>query len=298
MRYVNQFFIAAASALAITSVAAPAFAQVPIEFASYQPDSAADGQPGGIVWLRADDGGAPAGLDPSLAVANTPAGGYLFTTAAALAAGPTPVVPHSLGAMDTLFNFHNVPGVTNSDLKAAFTLQASSSAAATCTGPCEEDATVRQGGIQGFFSFVYTGLAPIIVDGHVFGTGANLLSGTFTGASIVGTIGDTNGSFGAADRANRMIFSNVNFTSDLLTFASPSVDQISLTIGAGAFPVLNVTAPGAGLSSYRSAGAGLFASNPLPRTPGVPEPTSWALMILGFGGAGVMLRRRRVNAFA
>ena len=27
--------------------------------------------------------------------------------------------------------------------------------------------------------------------------------------------------------------------------------------------------------------------------PGVPEPAAWALMILGFGGAGAMLRRRR-----
>lgn len=30
----------------------------------------------------------------------------------------------------------------------------------------------------------------------------------------------------------------------------------------------------------------------------VPEPVSWALMILGFGGAGGMLRRRRVGAAA
>ncbi|HEX3889064.1 MAG TPA: PEPxxWA-CTERM sorting domain-containing protein [Phenylobacterium sp.] len=29
------------------------------------------------------------------------------------------------------------------------------------------------------------------------------------------------------------------------------------------------------------------------QTPGVPEPAAWALMILGFGGAGAMLRRRR-----
>jgi hypothetical protein len=29
--------------------------------------------------------------------------------------------------------------------------------------------------------------------------------------------------------------------------------------------------------------------------PGVPEPASWALMILGFGAAGSMLRRRRGN---
>lgn len=32
--------------------------------------------------------------------------------------------------------------------------------------------------------------------------------------------------------------------------------------------------------------------------PGVPEPANWALMILGFGGAGAMLRRRRVAVVA
>jgi hypothetical protein len=31
---------------------------------------------------------------------------------------------------------------------------------------------------------------------------------------------------------------------------------------------------------------------------GVPEPTSWALMILGFGGAGTLLRRRRRRQLA
>jgi hypothetical protein len=30
--------------------------------------------------------------------------------------------------------------------------------------------------------------------------------------------------------------------------------------------------------------------------PGIPEPGTWALMILGFGGAGAMLRRRRIAA--
>jgi hypothetical protein len=32
--------------------------------------------------------------------------------------------------------------------------------------------------------------------------------------------------------------------------------------------------------------------------PGVPEPSAWALMILGFGGAGAVLRRRRGLALA
>jgi PEP-CTERM motif len=31
----------------------------------------------------------------------------------------------------------------------------------------------------------------------------------------------------------------------------------------------------------------------LPETPGVPEPASWAFMILGFGGVGVVLRNKR-----
>ncbi|HEX7947292.1 MAG TPA: PEPxxWA-CTERM sorting domain-containing protein, partial [Phenylobacterium sp.] len=29
-------------------------------------------------------------------------------------------------------------------------------------------------------------------------------------------------------------------------------------------------------------------------TGGVPEPATWAMMILGFGGIGAVLRRRRV----
>ena len=33
-----------------------------------------------------------------------------------------------------------------------------------------------------------------------------------------------------------------------------------------------------------------------PPPPGVPEPSAWALMILGFGSAGAMLRRRRAAA--
>lgn len=32
--------------------------------------------------------------------------------------------------------------------------------------------------------------------------------------------------------------------------------------------------------------------------PGVPEPAAWAMMLLGFGGAGVLLRRRRAQAAA
>lgn len=42
-----------------------------------------------------------------------------------------------------------------------------------------------------------------------------------------------------------------------------------------------------------------IASHPIDDDPeGVPEPAAWALMILGFGGAGAMFRRRRALALA
>jgi hypothetical protein len=41
---------------------------------------------------------------------------------------------------------------------------------------------------------------------------------------------------------------------------------------------------------------GTFAPPPPPPTGGIPEPGSWALMILGFGGAGAMIRSRRLRA--
>ncbi len=42
-----------------------------------------------------------------------------------------------------------------------------------------------------------------------------------------------------------------------------------------------------------ASGSNSFEIDNLAVTGGVPEPASWALMIMGFGSAGVMLRRRR-----
>jgi hypothetical protein len=49
----------------------------------------------------------------------------------------------------------------------------------------------------------------------------------------------------------------------------------------------------AGNYTYDSTGLALNVTGPDP-VGGVPEPTSWALMIIGFGGAGAVLRRRRL----
>lgn len=41
-----------------------------------------------------------------------------------------------------------------------------------------------------------------------------------------------------------------------------------------------------------TSGSGMFLTGKAD-TAGVPEPRTWALMLLGFGGLGAMLRRRR-----
>ena len=56
-----------------------------------------------------------------------------------------------------------------------------------------------------------------------------------------------------------------------------------------------------------ASGARLYSTGPAPlrpRTDGlgaiaaIPEPATWAMMILGFGAAGAVLRRRRAVAIA
>lgn len=44
---------------------------------------------------------------------------------------------------------------------------------------------------------------------------------------------------------------------------------------------------------FGSAGFATLKVSGIPDVAGVPEPASWALLIMGFGGAGAVLRRRR-----
>jgi hypothetical protein len=59
-----------------------------------------------------------------------------------------------------------------------------------------------------------------------------------------------------------------------------------------------------GLSNARLYSTGTYVActvscgPPPPPPPGVPEPASWALMVLGFGGLGAMLRRERTRSMA
>ncbi len=169
---------------------------------------------------------------------------------------------------------------------------------ASSTAPAGIDAsdTYTQPGIDGDFSFTYEGTT-----GGGLTHGENLLSGHFTDAWIQGS-GDE-GNF-ALSLANSGV---VTFTSQYQNFTHVIAGSEGFTLELGlddAFnhdkgivttPGLNPAHPGAGTNSIVSFEAnmgGTFTD----RLAAVPEPATWGLMLVGFGGMGVVLRNRRRTA--
>ena len=146
---------------------------------------------------------------------------------------------------------------------------------------------------------------PSAVDGSIAGTfgndggiAAGVFSNTFTFTWPTGglTSGTISSSFTSA--ANDLDFTSVTLN---------GVPFTSLIGGAG-LPEFRLTSLQATLSGLqtlivtgRSPGPAATYSGTLTFTPfagGVPEPSSWALMIMGFGGVGALLRRRQTPVAA
>ena len=146
---------------------------------------------------------------------------------------------------------------------------------------------------------------------------------TTDGPTTVGdetTIGFTEADLAAPEFMEWLTFSNdmagmyaltldtssmgIDFTSAILTGASGSYDLIkefdngivefwnlsSLFLDAGAY---TLTING----ENRSTGS-LGGTITINEVPAVPEPGTWAMMLLGFGAAGYAMRRRRTPALA
>jgi hypothetical protein len=110
---------------------------------------------------------------------------------------------------------------------------------------------------------------------------ANLLTVTFTNASLSGD--------GTA--ASFLDGTNVTFTSAFLDFSNADLENFSL-----GFSQLTDEF---GSAAWTADSVGTFAAEGVEGPGGeVPEPATWLMMILGFGGAGAALRRRRATAFA
>jgi hypothetical protein len=124
--------------------------------------------------------------------------------------------------------------------------------------------------------------APTGANGFISSMTSNVLTGglTFTGSTFV-------------DATNSGVYAaGVNISGPTTFTADGGTAKIgSLTpVGPGSYSITehyHIFAPGAGNANTT---IDVFA---------IPEPTTWALMIMGFGGVGAMVRsRRRQAAFA
>jgi len=149
---------------------------------------------------------------------------------------------------------------------------------------------LAQPNLAGTFSFIYEGASDLTANGHTYHTGANLLSGTFGGAAIVGQDGATSGSTLDATSSG----GTLTFTSDFLTFLATGDRSFSLSMTSILDPLH--ANPGQSLDSFGAVSTGSFQADISGGggQGGVPEPATWALMILGFGAVGLTLRRRRI----
>lgn len=117
------------------------------------------------------------------------------------------------------------------------------------------------------------------------GTRTNLLTVSFTNGQL--NAGQDDGSFTFKSNNN----SAITFTSDFLDFGAVVAKDFSFSF-SGSSPTF--LAPlGSSSRNLAFSGTGTFASEPGPIVIGVPEPTSWALMLGGFGLLGATLRNRK-----
>lgn len=189
----------------------------------------------------------------------------------------------------TTFNF-NTPDLLLTGIGADFLLDGIETGhAANGTGVNQ-----TQTYIDGSFSFTldaaHTSSADLAALNAVCAGCKNLLTVTFHNAWIVG--GKTGANFLAqdGDTTNSSVLDPtlVTFKSDF--FGATTDDFFGFTLSATDKTAINHTA-GQSFGKFDAAGNGNFTATY------VPEPAAWALMILGFGGVGAMLRRRTA-AFA
>jgi hypothetical protein len=120
------------------------------------------------------------------------------------------------------------------------------------------------------------------------GTRTNLLTVSFTNAELDAS--QNSGSFTFKSNDDSVI----TYTSDFLDFSHVVTKDFSFSF-SGASPTFQAPMGKSGRNT-RFSGTGTFASDPAPVVTGVPEISTWGMMLIGFGTAGAMMRSRRTRA--
>lgn len=211
-------------------------------------------------------------------------GGRLFTNSTLAAnASAAQIGAASAQWVNVIFNFNDA-GVMGLQGQLLFNATAPTGPATQLTA----SVPIRQSSLNGSFAFKYTGAGPVTAYGTTFNTGANLLSGTFTNGWL--SVGGSSGGF--AD--------SYGLTGGTVTLASSVIPMNKLIDGDLGFSFSGLSQQAAitgsngtrQLRDFRASSGANFSAM------AVPEPTSWALMIMGFGAAGAILRRRGAVAAA
>lgn len=159
------------------------------------------------------------------------------------------------------------------------TLTGTSTAAGLAAGPLDLQAPV-----DGSFSLID------VSDDY----GYNVLSGTFSNAEFYGSDGGLGVTFSGDTGARSP--ATISYSSSLFDFGDSPRNSILLGIGSAS---LNLS--GSTIAAFGGQPSGTFSSSDVSEgtpVPSIPEPATWAMMLVGFGAVGGMMRRRRVAAAA
>ena len=152
--------------------------------------------------------------------------------------------------------------------------------------------TQYQQAVNGTVSFTFTGPTGSY-GGTVLTNGENLLTASFTNALLQG-----GGSSGIEISDVPDLGTTLTYTSSVLTIPNAiTASDFSITL-LGATPGISSPADGTSIDSFTAVSTGQFYNDPNPTLPPlppgpVPEPASWAMMLVGFGLVGGFARRRQ-----
>ncbi len=276
MTFTKTLFAGSVVAASLMAAASPAAAVV-TTFASFNASST-----GNVFWLNNGTGGNATNYRAN------GTGGTISTTNSAIGVRPSQAVP---GGVGVTFSFLNSLSAFVTNVPAIFTL----SATVVNTPATSMMGFEIQQNIAGSFSFISANA--ITLGSTTYAAGSNLLSGTFDQSAIFGQGFGTSGSLSGSTTSG----STITYTSDFLNFTNTLDRDLSLSLTSIVSLVAGVNrglnnAAGKSLVSFRATATGSFSSDPAPLTPGVPEPQTWAMLVLGFGLIGVSARRRARNS--